>query len=217
MFGDWGAHIIDFAHDYLDLGLPKRVKVSRLEDYNKTIFPLSSHIEFDFPKRSKQLPAVKLIWKAGGADYLPKVSEAYADRKASGELVLPEVKDVAGTLLHRAKGDYLIQRGHHESVSRLFPRERMRDFREHLKAPSPSFTHGESFTEACMGNGNTESPFSRSGTLSQVLNIGMIAEYLNEDLKFNPKSKRFVGNKQANYYLRGDEPRKEWADYYKIV
>jgi hypothetical protein len=75
----------------------------------------------------------------------------------------------------------------------------------------------ESFTQACMGNGKTESPFSVAGALTQVLNLGMIAEYLNVDLNFDRKKKKFVGNEEANALLAGPAPRKEWADHYKLA
>ncbi len=35
MFGDWGAHIIDFVHDHLKLGLPTRITPLALADYNQ--------------------------------------------------------------------------------------------------------------------------------------------------------------------------------------
>jgi len=55
------------------------------------------------------------------------------------------------------------------------------------------------------------------GALTQVLNLGMIAEYLNVDLKFDPAKKRFVGNDEANFLLQGAKPRSEWAHYYKLA
>jgi hypothetical protein len=68
-----------------------------------------------------------------------------------------------------------------------------------------------------MGHGKTESPFSVSGALTQVLNLGMIAEYLNTDLNFDRKTQKFIGNKVANMLLSGPAPRKEWTDHYKLA
>jgi hypothetical protein len=50
-----------------------------------------------------------------------------------------------------------------------------------------------------------------------VLNLGTIAEYLNVDLQFDPKTKRFIGNEEANARLAGPPPRAEWADCYKLA
>ena len=216
MFGDWGCHIIDFVHHYMQLGLPTAVTPVRLDDYNKVIFPLSSHIRFQFAERGPTMPAVELMWRAG-ADCFPEIEEKYGDRQEDGSVKIPSPGAVAGTLMHRKQGDYLIQRGHHASASRIFPREKMMEHYDVMKAPKIPFNHGLSFIQACMGNTKTESPFSVAAPLTQVLNLGMIAEFLNEDLKFDPQKKRFVGNDAANFLLSGEAPRAEWAPYYKLA
>ncbi|MDB4305044.1 hypothetical protein N9921_03875, partial [Akkermansiaceae bacterium] len=71
MLGDWGAHIIDYLHDKLDMGLPTEIKVQHLEDYNKTIFlflpilslqPLSAESFFFIYSREpdREAPAPKI-------------------------------------------------------------------------------------------------------------------------------------------------------------
>ena len=47
--GDWGAHIIDTAHQFLDLGLPYEVDAVKLEGHNKFFFPMASTLSFKFP------------------------------------------------------------------------------------------------------------------------------------------------------------------------
>ena len=123
----------------------------------------------------------------------------------------------AGTLLHRKQGDYVVQRGSHERHSLIYPRAKMVEFGDAVSLHPPKYSHQESFVQACMGNGTTESRFSVSGLLTQVLNLGTIAEYLNVDLQFDPKTKRFIGNEQANARLAGPAPRAEWADCYKLA
>lgn len=93
----------------------------------------------------------------------------------------------------------------------------MVDFKDAVALHPPKHNHFESFIHACMGNGTTESPFSVAGELTQVLNLGTIAEYLNVDLEFDPKTKRFIGNEAANARLAGPPPRSEWADCYKLA
>jgi len=93
----------------------------------------------------------------------------------------------------------------------------MVEFKDSVALHPPNYNHFESFIQACMGNGTTESPFSVSGELTQVLNLGTIAEYLNVDLQFDPKTKRFIGNEEANARLAGPAPRAEWADCYKLA
>jgi hypothetical protein len=215
MFGDWGCHIIDFVHHYMKLGLPTRITPIELTDYNRTVFPLSSDIQFQFAGRGSKLPPVEMRWKAG-ADCKPTVAEQYADVDGNGKLTLPDPGG-AGTLLHRKQKDYLIQRLHHNRASRLYPRIAMGDHREALKAPGVNQTHQESFVQASLGNGTTESPFSVGGELTQVLQLGVIAEYLNEELNFDPATKQFIGNDAATALLSGPAPRAEWAGHYRIV
>lgn len=214
MFGDWGAHIIDFAHHHLKLGLPTRITPLELADYNQVSFPLSSDIRFEFPERGEKLPAVELHWRAG--EVKTEIAEKYGDPDKDGKIVTPKPPK-AGSLLHRKQGDYLVQRGSHDSHSLVYPRTKMMEFRDAVALHPLKLNHFESFVQACMGNGVTESPFSIAGELTQVLNLGMIAEYLNVELNFDPAAKRFTGNDAANALLAGPPPRKEWADCYKLA
>ena len=210
MFGDWGCHIIDFIHHYLKLGFPTKISPKALADYNQISFPLSSHIEFDFPGRGDKKPPVHLVWKAGG-DFVSKIDEKYLGDKKAPNL------GGAGTLLHRKQEDYLVHRNSHSSPSKLISSKKRNDLKAALDTKGPEFDHMESFVQASMGNGKTESPFSVGGSLTQVLNLGMIAEFLNTDLQFDPKTRKFTGNDQANALLSGPTPRKEWAAHYKLA
>jgi predicted dehydrogenase len=215
MFGDWGAHIIDFVHDHLKLGLPTRITPLALADYNQISYPLSSDIRFEFPERGEKMPAVELHWRAGG-DTKIEIAEKFGDPDADGKLVIPNPGNT-GSLLHRKQGDYLVQRGSHDRHSIVYPRSKMVEFKDAMALHPPKHNHFQSFIQACMGNGKTESPFSVAGVLTQVLNLGTIAEYLNVDLQFDPKTKRFINNEAANARLAGPPPRTEWADCYKLA
>ena len=76
--------------------------------------------------------------------------------------------------------------------------------------------HGSSFIAACKGEGTTNSRFSISGKLSQVLALGTICQYLNEDLTFDPVKKRFIGNDAANTLLN-PPARKGWEEFYRLA
>ncbi len=211
MLGDWGCHIIDYAHHYLKLGLPTQIRAKKLVDHNEIIFPLSSELEFDFPERGPQLPAVTMAWKAG-ANARVEVGERYLADPGK-----PKTVGGAGTLLHRKQEDYLVQRASHWSTSRLISAKPREDLQAAMDPAGPKNDHAESFVQACLGNGTTESPFSVGGTLTQVLTLGVIAEFLDSDLDFDPASQRFKANEAANALLAGDPPRQEWADHYKLA
>ncbi|MEC8279715.1 MAG: gfo/Idh/MocA family oxidoreductase, partial [Verrucomicrobiota bacterium] len=112
---------------------------------------------------------------------------------------------------------FVIHRGSHGSVSRLYPRARMTDYKRALKAPSGELDHLQSFIQSCMGNGKTSSPFSVGGPLTQLLMLGVIAQYLNEGFSFDRVKERITNNPVADAMLEGPKPRKGWEHYYTKV
>ena len=216
IFGDWGAHILDFAHDFLKLGLPTSVKPLEMRDHGQIIFPSFSKLLMKFPERGEGLPALDLLWKDGyGAT--PKVDEAYWDKNEKGEAEPPTLKAIASTLLHRKDGKFVIYRASHGSASRLLPRLSMKQYMEYMKVPKVAHPHQESFVQACLGNGQTTSPFRISGELTQLLHLGITCQFLNESFDFDRKTKKIVGNAKAQAHLDGPEPPKAWQSYYEPV
>ena len=120
MLGDWGCHIIDMIHHYLDLGLPTEIKAQRMDDHNKVIFPLNSHMQFKFPARGKY-PELTLNWK-DGVNCQAEVPKKYWDSPEK-----PPRLGGAGTLFKVEGEDYMIQRNSHGSSSRLFPYAKSKD------------------------------------------------------------------------------------------
>ena len=90
-----GAHIIDTAHEFLDLGLPTEVNPLYLKDHNPFFFPMSSRILFRFPER-KEMPAVDITWY-DGLDNIPPVPENYGSSDVD-----PNIPTVAGGKLQLA-------------------------------------------------------------------------------------------------------------------
>ena len=81
---------------------------------------------------------------------------------------------------------------------------------------SPS-NHFENFLLACQGIEKTRSPFEINGVLSQVFCLGVLAQRLNTQLFFDPRTKQISNNAFANAMLTGVPPRKGWDQYYKMV
>ena len=73
--GDWGAHLLDTAHEFLKLGLPTTVEPLKLTGHNQFFFPMSTTLSFKFPKRDK-MPPVEVLWY-DGVDNLPPIPEGY--------------------------------------------------------------------------------------------------------------------------------------------
>jgi predicted dehydrogenase len=209
MLGDWGAHIIDFAHDFLQLGQPTRITPLRMDDHNQVIFPLSSHLRMSFPAR-KGHPHVELTWR-DGADCHPDIPETFWDQGRTPKL------GGAGTVLFNADGRMAITRGSHGSSSSIIPAAREQELGDRLKTPKPGHDHQAGFTQTCLGNGTTGSPFSIAGDLTKTLMLGVICQYLNEELTFDRTAERFQNNARANALLDGPEPRAGWSDFYSMA
>lgn len=214
MLGDWGAHIIDFVHDFLHLGQPTKLTPHLMDDHNEVIFPLSSRLTMQFPKRGEH-PALELIWR-DGADCRPEIPEQFHDPQENG-LPKPPKLGGAGTVLYQDGGKFAITRGSHSSKSKVIPAAQAERHKEKLEASNPKNGHQQSFTAACMGDDETRSPFRIAGDLTKTLMLGVICQRLNEELNFNRKKERFVGNERANALLDGPPPRKGWEEFYKMA
>ena len=75
--------------------------------------------------------------------------------------------------------------------------------------------HYANFLLACKGEEESRSPFRVSGELTQVFNLGVIAQRLGGSINFNPKTRKITNNKAANALL-DPAPRKGWEAYYKL-
>jgi hypothetical protein len=216
MLGDWGAHIIDFAHDFLKLGQPHKITPLLMDDHNDVIFPLSSHMKMEFASNCER-KAVELIWR-DGEDCHPAIADKFMDKEDDGKLTTPKLGG-AGTILYPEGADYAITRGSHSSTSNIINTEKRTELREHLRAENPKNNHQSAFTAACMGETKTQSNFQVAGDLTKTLMLGVICQTLNETLEFDTKKERFRGSNQAkaNALLEGPPPRKGWEQFYKMV
>ena len=81
------------------------------------------------------------------------------------------------------------------------------------KSPSNHFAN---FLLACKGEETCRSSFAVAGPLSQVMVLGVIAQHVNAQLKFDRASKQITNHPVANALLVGPPPRKEWEPFYKL-
>lgn len=217
--GDWGAHIIDTAHRFLELGLPEEVTPLRLSGHNDYFFPMSSTIEFKFPKRGK-MPPVTITWY-DGLDNIPAVPEGYGVSEID-----PNIPTVAGGKIQPAKlnpgkeiysKELTFKGGSHGSTLSIIPDEKAKEWERKLpEVPKSPSNHFANFLLACQGKEETRSPFEIAGPLSQVFNLGVAAQRLNKKIVFDRETKQVTNDAFANAFLTGEPPRKGWEDFYII-
>ena len=113
--------------------------------------------------------------------------------------------------------DLIFKGGSHGSTLQIIPEEKAKEMADKLPVvPKSPSNHYENFILACQGIEKTRSPFEINGVLSQVFSLGVMAQRLNTQLFFDPRTKEITNNPFANAMLTGVPPRKGWDQYYKL-
>jgi len=231
--GDWGAHIIDTAHEFLKLGLPYEVDPIYLLEHNPFFFPKSSTLAFKFPERPGSggqrgrgnMPACTITWY-DGLDNAPTMPEGYGGSAQQDANIpppggvqsqrpqqqrLPTGKEIYSETLN-FKG------GSHSAALSIFPDAKAKEMEKSLpKVPPPPSNHYENFLRACLGIERANSPFSVSGVLSQVFCLGVISQWTGKKILFDRETKQITNDPRANQLLWGPVPRTEYGHYYGAV
>ncbi len=217
--GDWGAHILDTIHEFLDLGLPYEITMKYAKGHNDFFFPYSSTILFRFAARGG-MPPVDVTWY-DGTDNMPPLPKGYgtseynADIPSTNQGDTPVAKVNPGKIIYSR--DLTFKGGSHGSPLEIIPSEKAEEMKSKLPVvPESPSNHYENFLRACMGMEKTRSPFEINGVLSQVFCLGVIAQRLNTQLFFDPRTKQFTNNAFANSLLAGMPPRQGWEEFYKM-
>lgn len=217
--GDWGAHLLDTAHQFLDLGLPNEVNPIKLTGHNDFFYPMSSTLSFKFPKRGK-MPKVEVMWY-DGVDNLPPIPEGYGEQGLDPNIPPPSTGKIEAPKLNPGKiiysKDLTFKGGSHGSTLSIIPEAKAKEMASRLpQVPASPSNHFKNFLLACKGVEQTRSPFSVAGPLSQVFCLGVIAQWTGDKILFDREKKIITNNKKANELLIGPPPRKGWEQYYKI-
>ncbi|MDR1330936.1 MAG: Gfo/Idh/MocA family oxidoreductase [Tannerella sp.] len=217
--GDWGAHILDTIHQFLELGLPYEVNPVWLKEHNDYFYPMSSTLLFRFAAR-KNMPPLDITWR-DGTDNVPPVPAGYGSSDID-----PNIPPVAGGKLQPTKlnpgkiiysKELTFKGGSHGSTLSIIPDEKAREMASRLpEVPQSTSNHYANFLLSCLGKEKTRSPFEIAGPLSQVFCLGVLAQRLNTKLEFDAATKQIKNNPFANAMLAGTPPRKGWEHYYAI-
>ena len=215
-FGDWGPHILDTAHRFLKLGLPNKISALKRDGANDFVFPQASTIQFKFAKR-KAMPPCTVTWYDGTANQ-PEVEEELGEPVKNPETGKMEIKPLnvskPGKIIYGK--DLTFAGGSHSDALRVVPQKKFMDVRETLpRITGKNSNHYANYLLACKGEEESRSPFRVSGELTQVFNLGVIAQRLGGTMKFDSKTRQITNNKTGNALL-DPAPRKGWEQYYKL-
>jgi hypothetical protein len=217
--GDWGAHIIDTAHQFLNLGLPTEVDPLLVRGHNSFFFPMSSTLVFKFPARGN-MPPVDITWY-DGVDNVPQVPEGYGTSDLDPNIPPTSVGKIQPAKLNPGKEiyskDLIFKGGSHGSALSIIPADKAKEMESKLpEVPKSPSNHYANFLKGCKGEEETRSPFEIAGPLSQVFNLGVLAQQLNTKIVFDRDKKQITNNALANQLLVGTPPRKGWEEFYKL-
>jgi len=217
--GDWGAHIMDSFHRYLDLGLPEEINAVKLEGHNPLFYPQATTLEFKFPKRG-EMPPVAVSWY-DGLENLPPLPDGYGSSELSADIPAAGTGQIETRNLNPGKiiyaKDLTFKGGSHGSTLTIIPEEAANDLKGTLPdVPKSTSNHFANFLLAVKGDEQTRSSFEVAGPLSQIFSLGVLAQQMNADLKFDREKKIITNNQRANELLNGTPPRKGWEEYYRI-
>lgn len=217
--GDWGAHLLDTTHQFLDLGLPYEINPLKTDGHNNFFYPMSTTLSFKFPERGK-MPPVEVKWY-DGIDNQPPLPDGYGLSKLDPNIPPPSNGALKPAKLNPGKIIYskelTFKGGSHGSTLSIIPEEKAKEMASRLPVvPESPSNHWKNFLLACKGEEQTRSPFSIAGPLSQVFCLGVLAQWTGEKLEFDRNKKIITNNKLANELLTGPPPRKGWEQYYKV-
>jgi predicted dehydrogenase len=203
-FGDWGPHILDTAHEFLELGLPHEIEAVKLEGRNKLVFPQASTIKFSFPARGEHPPCV-VTWYDGTRNKPPRPEGLGAKRNmgSCGKTIYGD--------------DLTFMGGTHHATVRIIPENKMKEMNDSLPRVSwrGKTDHADNFLKACRGEETCRSRFAVSGVLTQVFMLGVIAQRLGGTLKFDLATRQITNNPEAKALL-AVKPRPGWEKYYGL-
>jgi len=217
--GDWGAHIFDTAHEFLHLGLPEEINSVRCDGPSEFIFPQASTLCFKFPKR-ENMPPVELTWY-DGVKNLPPLPDQLGDAVIDPNIPPPS----KGTIETKASapgkviyGEGLtFKGGSHGATLKIIPGAKAKEMESKLPpVPKSPSNHYANCLLSCKGEETCRSSFAVAGPLSQVMVLGVIAQRVNAQLKFDRSTKQITNHPVANALLVGPPPRKEWEQFYKL-
>ncbi|HEY2081653.1 MAG TPA: Gfo/Idh/MocA family oxidoreductase [Verrucomicrobiae bacterium] len=195
--GDIGCHIFDAPWKGLGLTAPKSVVAEVQDSWRNSparrgdTWPQTDHITWIFPGNESSGGKDLTVEWFDGEKFPPADAQAIA--KALGFDEYPaEASLVIGT-----EGALLLP---HQSAPQLYPKEKFKSVvRPQLKGPS----HYHRFVNACLGGDATNSPFEKTGPMSEAIILGTVAIRVpGTVLEWDAARARITNSAEADRLLR---------------
>ncbi len=185
--GDMGVHIFDTPYRALALTSPTWCQTT-CRPPTGVGHPEQNIVEYEFPGTKYTTDTMRWTWYDG----------AYAPPSAEG-LGLPDGLKLPnqGSLFVGEEGTMLLP---HASTPQLFPEEKFKDAGYPDLEPRD---HYHQWVDACIGEGQTSSPFAYAGPLTEALLLGVVANrFPGKKLMWDADSLRVTNLPEANALLK---------------
>ena len=221
-FGDMGCHLIDAASWALDLGVPRFVTATQVDDLTKIAWPTGSIVKMEFPK-VKGHGDVTLTWYEGkkpdGSPYVPELPEAVdkaevlknADAKKDGKM------PAGGWFIVGSEG-VIYNPGDQAKNPQIWPKARREAV---LASPvpqtlarSPKAGNPQEEWTLAIKNGKAfpfMSQFDFSVPLTELTLVGGLAmHFAGTRIEWDAKKLQVVGHPDAKNFIKRAAYRKGW-------
>jgi predicted dehydrogenase len=186
--GDMGSHTMDLAWNAIDAGLPTSAGAEG-EKFNPEVTPVELHASFNLPANDWRGP-IRVHWYQGGA--MPKSPKDYIDLKKIGHGAM--FKGSNGFVIADFDSRVILPYGKEADMTYYKPRSK-----DKLIPPLGHFQ--EEWTRACKGDLKTSCDFDYSGTLIEMMLLGLVAYRLGKKLDYDGATGRITNSAEGNDLL----------------
>ncbi len=188
---DLGSHWNDLPYWALQLDAPKTVEAFG-DAAHLEIAPASMSAKYEYGSRGTRGP-LSLTWYQG--THKPEIWQR-------GEIP----KWDSGVLFVGSKGMLLSDYGKHV----LLPEDKFTDFQPPEPFVPDSPGHHQEWVRACLGEGQSASPFSYAGPLTEANHLGNVAFRVGKKITWDAEKMECVGCPEADPFIRR-QPRSGWS------
>ncbi len=187
--GDMGSHTMDLAWNAIDGALPTSAQ-AKGDPFNPEVTPVKLQMDFDLPANDWR-KAIRVSWYQGGA--MPESPVEYLDLH----------KIDHGALFEGTKG--FLAAGFESRI--LFPLRDKADMtyykprrKEELFKPLGNFQR--QWINACKGSLKTSCNFDYSGTMTEMMLLGLVAYRAGKKIAYDGEAGRVTDAGECNDLLR---------------
>ena len=195
--GDMGSHTMDLAWNAIDAGLPLTAE-AKGDPYNAEVTPVKLEMHWEHAANDWR-PAIKVSWYQGGA--MPESPTRYIDVKRIDHGAMFEGSK--GVLVCDFGSRAIYPLGGQGDMTYYKPRPK-----EKLLPPVGDFQ--QQWRKACKGDLKTCCNFDYSGTMSEMMMLGLVAYRAGQKINYDGAKGKVTDCSEANEYL-GRKYREGWT------